>query len=152
MIPPLRGFFLPEQINFHSDMGNFVLNEYQRLTYNDKNINIKGKISKFLLAEIMFTEYAGYEMTCRAFITNLAECIDHNSHHLQRREFTKELKDLISKGIEQNEFITKQTAEEIFLYLESFVRGFMASWCFSNGNFNIVLNGEKYFSELLARL
>jgi len=138
--------------SYYSDMGNFVLNQYQKLTYNDKNITIKGKISKFLLAEIMFTEYAGYEMTCRAFITNLTECIDQNSHHFQRREFTEELKDLISKGIEQNEFLTKQTAEEIFLYLESFVRGLMASWCFSNGKFDIVIYGEKYFGELLARL
>lgn len=115
-------------------------------------MSIKDKIKKFLISELMFTNYVGYTMTCRAYVTNLAECISENSKHYERREFTRVLKMLILEGINQKVFDTDQTGEEIFLYLESFVRGLMASWCFSNGEFDIVKTGEKYISEILKGL
>ncbi|MCT4604561.1 MAG: TetR/AcrR family transcriptional regulator [Marinisporobacter sp.] len=138
--------------SYYSDMGQFVLKEYKKLISQDENIRIKDKIQKFLIAELMFSNHAGYEMTCRAYVTNLAECISQDSKHFERRGFTKELKELILEGIHQKEFHTKQTEEDIFLYLESFVRGLMASWCFSNAGFDIVKKGETYTREILKKL
>lgn len=138
--------------SYYSDMGQFVLKQYQNFISQDENINIKDKIEKFIISELMFTNHAGYEMTCRAYVTNLTECISQDSKHFERRGFTKELKMLILEGIDQKVFETEQTGEEIFLYLESFVRGLMASWCFSNAEFDIVKKGEKYIGEILKRL
>lgn len=138
--------------SYYSDMSEFVLKNYKRLISEDNNMNIKDKIEKFLISELEFTNYVGFEMTCRAYITNLTECISKETKHFEKRDFTKELKDLISEGIDQKTFNTNQTSEEIFLYLESFVRGFMASWCFSNAEFDIVKNGEKYIKEILKKL
>lgn len=138
--------------SYYSDMSEFVLTQYQKLISQDKNMSVKDKIKKFLIAEIMFTNYAGYEMTCRAYIANLAECISEESKHFERRRFSKELKMLILEGISKNVFETEQTGEEIFLYLESFVRGLMASWCFANSEFDIVKKAESYIGEILKKL
>lgn len=138
--------------SYYSDMSQFVLKQYQKLISKDKNMNIKNKIQAFLLSEIMFSDYVGYTMTCRAYVTNLTECISEDSRHFERRGFTEKLNMLILEGIEQNIFETDQTAEEIFLYLESFIRGLMASWCFSNAQFDIVKKGKKYICEILRKL
>ncbi|SHK26454.1 transcriptional regulator, TetR family [Clostridium cavendishii DSM 21758] len=138
--------------SYYSDMSEYVINKYNNLVSEHKNMSIKEKIEKFLIAELMFTNYVGYTMTCRAYVTNLTECIYENSKHFERRKFVKELKMLILEGINQKVFETNQTDEEIFLYLESLVRGLMASWCFSNGEFDIVKKGEKYINEILKGL
>ncbi|OOM15806.1 TetR/AcrR family transcriptional regulator [Clostridium saccharobutylicum] len=138
--------------SYYSDMSEFVLKNYKRLISQDNNMSIKDKIEKFLISEFEFTNYVGFEMTCRAYITNLTECISKETKHFEKRDFTKELKDLISEGIDQKAFDTNQTSEEIFLYLESFVRGVMASWCFSNSEFDIVKDGERYIKEILKKL
>ncbi|AGX44369.1 TetR/AcrR family transcriptional regulator [Clostridium saccharobutylicum] len=138
--------------SYYSDMSEFVLKNYKRLISEDNDMSIKDKIEKFLISEFEFTNYVGFEMTCRAYITNLTECISKETKHFEKRDFTKELKDLISEGIDQKVFDTNQTSEEIFLYLESFVRGFMASWCFSNSEFDIVKDGERYIKEILRKL
>ena len=41
------------------------------------------------------------------------------------------------------------TVDEVFMYLETGVRGMMATWCFSNGNFEIEDVGEKYIVQLI---
>jgi AcrR family transcriptional regulator len=138
--------------SYYSDMGQFVLKQYENSISQDENMSIKDKIKKFLMTELIFTNHAGYEMTCRAYVTNLTECISQDSKHFERRGFTKTLKILILEGIDQKVFETEQTGEEIFLYLESFMRGLMASWCFSNAEFDIVEKGEKYIGEVLKKL
>lgn len=138
--------------SYYSDMSQFVLKQYQSLISHDKNMSIKDKIEKFLISELMFTNHVGYVMTCRAYVTNLTECISEDSKHFERRGFAKDLKMLILQGVEQKIFETEQTEEEIFLYLESFVRGLMASWCFSNAEFDIVKKGKKYIDEILKKL
>ena len=138
--------------SYYSDMSQFVLKQYQNLISQDKNMSIKDKMEKFLISELMFTKHVGYAMTCRAYVTNLTECISEDSKHFERRGFAKYLKMLILQGVEQKVFETEQTEEEIFLYLESFVRGLMASWCFSNAEFDIVKKGEKYINEILKKL
>lgn len=138
--------------SYYSDMGQFVLKQYQNSISQDENMSIKDKIEKFLISELMFTNHAGYEMTCRAYVTNLTECISQDSKHFERRGFAKILKMLILEGIDQKVFETEQTGEEIFLYLESFVRGLMASWCFLNAEFDIVKKGEKYIGEISKKL
>ncbi|GAA0124791.1 hypothetical protein UT300019_06930 [Clostridium sp. CTA-19] len=138
--------------SYYSDMNQFIIRQYKELISQDKNMNIKDKIEKFLISELMFTDHVGYTMTCRAYVTNLTECISECSNHFERREFSKDLKALILKGINQNAFNTQQTVEEIFLYLESFVRGLMASWCFANGEFDIVKRGERYINEIIKGL
>lgn len=138
--------------SYYSDMDQFVLNTYQNLISQNRDLSIKDKIGIFLMSELMFTAHAGYEMTCRAYVINLTECISKDSSHFKRRRFAEELKILISQGVTEKAFETDQTEDEIFLYLESFVRGLMASWCFSNGEFDIVRKGEKCISELLKNL
>lgn len=138
--------------SYYFDMSEFVLSKYNKFILNNEVLPIKDKIQKFLLLELMFTKHVGHTMTCLAYITNLTECISKDSKHFEIRTFTEKLKFLISDGINKNVFKTNQTADEIFLYLESLIRGIMASWCFAGGNFDIVKNGQKYINEVLKNL
>lgn len=138
--------------SYYSDMAQFILREYQNLISQDINMSIKRKIENFIVAEFMFANHVGYSLTCRAYVTNLTECISGISTHFERRYFTKDLKSLILDGIKQKVFEKDQTVDEIFLYIESFVRGLMASWCFSNGEFDIVKKGKQYISITLKNL
>ncbi|URZ04316.1 TetR/AcrR family transcriptional regulator [Clostridium felsineum] len=138
--------------SYYSDMREFVLKKYEELVCKNRKIDIKSKIEKFIISEFMFADHVGYMVTCRAYVTNLSECITGDSKHFERRNFTDVLKILISEGINESIFETEQTKEEIFLYLESFVRGIMASWCFSSGKFDIVKEGKKYTDEILRKL
>ena len=44
------------------------------------------------------------------------------------------------------------TEDEIFLYLETTIRGLMASWCFSNNSFNIETAGKKFIQTQLSSI
>ena len=49
----------------------------------------------------------------------------------------------------QNEGKLKLGNEDAFLYLETFVRGMMASWCFANGEFDILEKGKEYIKKII---
>lgn len=138
--------------SYYSDMREYVLKQYKLLIDGEEKLKVKEKIKRFLLAELMFSKYVGRAMTCRAYITNLSECIDGESEHNDRRRFSYKLKELIVEAIEKNEILEDASAENIFLYLESFIRGIMASWCFMNSSFDIVKQGEQYIDKVLLTL
>lgn len=138
--------------SYYSDMEEFVIYKYEEFIKDMNDLNTKDKIKKFLISELMFSEFSGFEMTCRAFVYNLSNCLNEKSLHFEKRNFTKILKDLINKGIENKEFKTNENKDFIFNYLESFIRGFMGTWCFSNGNFDIIKEGEKHINLLIKNL
>ena len=128
--------------SYYSDMGKFVLDHYKSWLAANPAATEKEKIKVF----------AGHEITCRAFVINLSRCIRKESQHFEQRLFTKTLHELIASGRQNNVFSSPQTDDERFLYLESFVRGLMASWCFANGSFSITAVGQKQIAELVDRL
>lgn len=91
-------------------------------------------------------------MTCFAYVTNLSECVPGPCRHFERRNFTNTLKKLIQEAIEEGLIKDNLTYEEAFVFLESSVRGMMATWCFSNGNFDIVEIGNKYLQNLIKNI
>ena len=138
--------------SYYSDMGKFVLQHYQNWLTTNYDATEKAKIKAFLVTELSFTAFAGHEITCRAFVINLSRCIRKESHHFEQRPFTKTLQELILSGCKNKVFSSPQTADELFLYLESFIRGLMASWCFANGTFSIVEVGQRQIKELVDSL
>lgn len=138
--------------SYYSDMGKFVLDHYKSWLAANPAATEKEKIKVFLGTELSFTAFAGHEITCRAFVINLSRCIRKESQHFEQRLFTKTLHELIASGRQNNVFSSPQTDDERFLYLESFVRGLMASWCFANGSFSITAVGQKQIAELVDRL
>jgi len=93
--------------------------------------------------------YIGYELTCLSYITNLSSCIPGPCKHLERRVFSTQLKKLLEEVVEKKLLVYCLSVEEAFLYLETSVRGVMASWCFSNAEFNIEEVGKKYVMQLV---
>lgn len=138
--------------SYYLDMGDYVLNRYDEYINLNLNLSILDKIKYFLNLELEFTKYIGYEMTCLAYVTNLSECIPGPSKHFDRRLFSNKLKDLISEGYEKKEFKSNLSKDDIFLFLESSIRGLMASWCFSNSSFDIVISGNKYIENMVNNI
>ena len=138
--------------SYYADMGDFVIDAYDAWRGANPSATIKEKVFDFLLTELKFSAKAGLELTCRAFVINLSECIHEKSRHFERRAFSKVLKDLLLEGIAANTFCPERTVDELFLYLESFVRGLMASWCFANGEFDIIEQGERELGWLVDSL
>ena len=102
---------------------------------------ISSKFFDFLLLELKFTNFVGLELTSLAFSINLNQCSKGNSNHFVQRKFSNILLD---QGIAKKLFISSMDKNYIFLYLETMIRGLMASWCFSNANFDIEKTGFNF--------
>jgi AcrR family transcriptional regulator len=138
--------------SYYLSMEDFILPKYEKFVQENPDSTIKQRMMCFLMLELEFTQYAGYELTCLAYITNMSECIPGPSRHFERRTFTKILKQLIDQGAAEQIFDPSLTDQEIFLYLESFIRGLMASWCFSNHNFDIAEKGCKFVEKFIGNI
>lgn len=138
--------------SYYLNMEDFLCQRYVKFVQEKPDSTVKQRIIRFLMLEIEFAQSAGYELTCLAYITNLSECIPGPSGHFERRTFTNILKQLIDEGMTNQIFDLSLTKNEIFLYLESFVRGLMASWCFSNHSFDIKKEGDKFINQFIESI
>ncbi|MGL5574258.1 MAG: TetR/AcrR family transcriptional regulator [Sarcina sp.] len=145
---------------YHSDMSSyvlknfddFILNEYEEYSKRNPNKSIKEKIIRFLKSEFMFVEHVGYDLMSRVYLTNLSDSINGKNVHFENREFLGKLKELINEGIE-NEVFTKYTdSVELIMYIESFARGIMTTWCLAEGSFNLVEKGESFIRTMIEEL
>lgn len=134
------------------DYDNFIINEYKDYIHENSDESVKEKIAYFLKSEFIFVNHMGYELASKVFLTNLSQSIAGKNSHFVERKFAEILKSLISEGIDTNSFNKKDTIEEFLLYIESFSRGILTSWCFSNGSFDIAQTGDKFIREMLRSL
>lgn len=128
--------------SYYGDMGRFVRQGWNEFLERFPGRPAQERVLRFLLLELEFAEYAGYELTCLAYFLNLGACVPGPSEHLQKRAFSQTLHQEISDHIDETR--TRLSADGIFTYLESVVRGVMATWCFSNGSFSLKDEGADY--------
>ncbi len=131
-------------------MTAFINEKFEKFILADPMATVQDKIEKFLMLEFSFTEYIGYELTCLAYAMNFSACVPGPCEHLDKRTFSIKLKELLQQGEKAGIFMDGYTAEKTFLYLETSVRGMMASWCFANGEFSIVETGGSYLQTVLT--
>lgn len=136
--------------SYYSDMGMFVLKGYDLFLEQHPNCGAGDRILRFLNLELEFAEYAGYELTCLAYALNLGACVPGPSEHLERRAFSRVLREEIAGHMDKTR--TDLSAEEVFTYLESVVRGIMATWCFSNRGFGIEKEGMDFLTHTVGSL
>lgn len=128
--------------SYYTDMSEYIQKRYNAFIDANAKATYDERIIYFMNLELEFSEYAGYEVTCLAYALNLGTCFPGPSEHIAKRSFSQILYREIQSKIAQNP--SDLSADEIFCYLESFVRGLMATWCFSNNSFSIVEYGKKY--------
>ena len=133
--------------SYYADMGTYICTHYNEFLASAPNISVIERIAHFLILEFEFAEYAGYELTCLAYSLNLNACVPGPSEHFSKRYFIKILRDEIESSLMYSS--SGFSCDEIFNYLESIVRGTMATWCFSNNSFIIVEQGRKYIEQAL---
>lgn len=131
--------------SYYADMGTYICSRYTAFVTANPDKSIMERIIYFLNLEIEFADYAGYELTCLAYSLNLSACIPGPSEHFKNRHFSKILYDEIQSSLPYSS--SDFSCEDIFNYLESMVRGIMATWCFSNNSFHIVDQGKKYIQQ-----
>lgn len=136
--------------SYYINMNDYINDRFSKL--NKKTLSIKDKIKIFLNLELEFAEYIGYELTCLSYVMNLNECTKGESKHFEKREFSSILKECILEAKEQDVLKEDLSIDEAFLFIESGIRGFMASWCFSNNKFNISLLGKKYIDTIIESI
>lgn len=134
--------------SYYADMGVYISTRYAEFLNTNPNKLAIERIRCFLNLEFEFAEHAGYELTCLAYSLNLGACVPGPSKHFDKRYFTKLLYDEIQLSLPyaSSDF----SCDDIFNYLESVVRGTMATWCFSNNTFDIIEQGKKYIEQALC--
>lgn len=136
--------------SYYSSLGMFVLKGYDAFLEQYPDCGAGDRILCFLSLELTFAEYAGYELTCLAYALNLGACVPGPSEHLERRTFSRVLYQEIAGHIDEAR--TDLSAEAVFTYLESVVRGIMATWCFSNQGFRIGEEGMDFLDCAVGSL
>ncbi|WP_110954395.1 TetR/AcrR family transcriptional regulator [Anaerosinus massiliensis] len=129
--------------SYYADMGEYIQEHYNAFTSACPTSSRIERIIYFLNLECAFAEYTGYELTCLAYALNLNACLPGPSEHTEKRFFSKILYDEIAQSPTKSVF----SCDEIYCYLESMIRGLMATWCFSNQSFSIVSYGKKYIDH-----
>ena len=136
--------------SYYSDMGVFVRRGYDAFVKQFPDSRAGERILRFLSLELEFAEYAGYELTCLAYAMNLGACVPGPSEHQEKRTFSRTLYQEIAAHLD--EAGTELSAADIFTYLESVVRGIMATWCFSNHGFHMEDAGAEYLALAVSGL
>lgn len=136
--------------SYYSDLGEYI--EHRYAAFLDEHPESTGgqRILRFLQLELEFAEYAGYELTCLAYSLNLAACVPGPSEHQQKRLFSRTLYQEIAAHMDEAK--TDLPAADVFTYLESVVRGIMATWCFSNHGFHMEDAGAEYLTLAVGGL
>lgn len=127
--------------SYYSDLDRYVREAYGALLAEHPDLGVVERIQAFLCAQLDFAAYAGYELTCLAYAMNLAACRPGSSDHFRRRPFSSILRELLEEAAPL--LPEGFTQEEALSYLESVIRGVMATWCFSGGTYDLLGSGRK---------
>ena len=130
--------------SYYSDMGVFIEQRYSAFLESSPDCGGGERVLRFLSLELEFAEYAGYELTCLAYALNLGACVPGPSEHLRKRTFSRILYQEIAAHM--GEAQPGLSPADVFTYLESVVRGVLATWCFSNRGFHMKDAGTEYLS------
>ncbi|MGT2637187.1 TetR/AcrR family transcriptional regulator [Streptococcus ratti] len=129
--------------SYYQDLDSYLNAVFQETIENSK-ADYASKITTFLVAELHFATDMGIEITTLAYSFNLREALSKKNSHFQKRTFSA----LLSKLIEDAK--TGDVDKPfIFTALESLVRGLMATWCFSEGNFDLITGGRSAIQDLV---
>ncbi|TYU82736.1 TetR/AcrR family transcriptional regulator [Listeria monocytogenes] len=130
--------------SYYLNLTQYIEENYKLFESKYPTKAIHDKILYFLNLELAFAKKVGLEITTLAFSFNMAESLEQNNAHFQKRTFSSILKNLIENSkIENSEYST----EYVFLVFESLVRGIMATWCFSEGSFDIIQDGQRMLTD-----
>ncbi len=134
--------------SYYEDMQAYLQKQYAAFLAEGAQKTAAERITRFLELELAFAEYAGHELTCLAYALNLGACVPGPSVHFARRQFAEILYGEIEAGM--SSVSCGFSCDEVFQYLESTVRGIMATWCFSDGAFDIVGQGGKFIRQAVG--
>lgn len=130
--------------SYYTDLGAYVESRYAAFLRDFPDSGGGERVLRFLQLELEFAEYTGYELTCLAYALNLEACVPGPSEHMQKRTFSRILYQEIAAHMDEAQ--PGLSAADVFTYLESVVRGVMATWCFSDHGFHMEDAGAEYLA------
>lgn len=102
---------------------------------------VRESIVKFLTLELEFVETMRIETTTLGFTFNLSDSLKGNDLHFSNRQFSRTLCTLIHQLDKDRDYL--------FNDFESVVKGIMATWCFSEGKFELLKDGKRMIEDMV---
>lgn len=134
--------------SYYSNLGEYMEKEYGQFLDENVQASRREKISHFLFLELQFAYEAGLEMTTLAYSFNMNQCLKKHNSHFSKRSFTNQLYQLIEASPNQRDGFSEEVLFQLF---ESLVRGIMATWCFSEGAFELLETGKQMIDGVVAQ-
>ncbi|MFC0234460.1 TetR/AcrR family transcriptional regulator [Vagococcus entomophilus] len=134
--------------SYYSNLGEYMEKEYAQFLEKNTQACAREKISCFLFLELRFAYEAGLEMTTLAYSFNMNECLNKRNSHFSKRSFANQLQRLIAASSNQQDGLSEQVLFQLF---ESLIRGIMATWCFSEGDFELLATGKEMIDSVVSQ-
>ncbi|KRN05539.1 hypothetical protein FD15_GL002101 [Liquorilactobacillus sucicola DSM 21376 = JCM 15457] len=131
---------------YYEDFNNYMCGNIQKI--NQLDLDCKKALLEIGILELKFAKNVGIEVTTIAFIANLQTNMKIPGNHLKKRIFPNEIKKTVGR-LNSNKSLDTNL---VFQEFESVVRGVMLTWCFNNGQIDIIDLGtyllKKYLNSL----
>lgn len=126
---------------YDRDLAAFVTKRYAAERDGQPRRTACERLERFLALELEFAQSVGRDVTCLAYALQLNHAVK-NGGYVPTCLFTQDLRDEIAQSLGQAK--ATWTADAVFSYLESLVRGILATWCL--GDDQALVRGRDYLS------
>lgn len=129
---------------YYEEFNRFMFNKMKEINQNE--LNLKSYLLKIGILELEFADKVGVEVTTVAFESNLKTNMTIIGNHSKKRYFSHEIQNTIDRSTS----LDNEHKTVVFKEFETIIRGIMMTWCFNNGNENIVAFGTALLSRYLT--
>lgn len=134
---------------FYENLNDYIMHSISSL--DQERLDPADHLIAILIAEFKFANTIGVELTTLAYITNFTANMTIPGSHFKKRRFVTSIQQDIEQ-LEGQKRLLIQPANEVLFDLSSMIRGIMATWCFANGDFDIVDHGTITINRLIKTL
>lgn len=131
---------------YYEEFNRFMFTKMKEINKNE--LNLKSYLLKIGILELEFADKVGVEVTTVAFESNLKTNMTIIGNHSKKRYFSHEIQNTIGRSTS----LDNEHKTVVFKEFETIIRGIMMTWCFNNGNENIVAFGTALLSRYLTSI
>ena len=131
-------------------MADYIKVHYSEYLKNHPKASIRDKIVYFSTLQLHLSAEQGWEFVTIVFTAFFEETLNP-SNNLRDWEMLDTLRNLMVQANDAN-ILINQDPQASFRQLYTSVRGMMATWAYSRGQFDIVQEGQAYLLNIINAL
>ncbi|WCZ18150.1 TetR/AcrR family transcriptional regulator [Lacticaseibacillus paracasei] len=136
--------------NYYDELADYVKVHYSEYLKNHPKASIRDKIVYFSTLQLHLSAEQGWEFVTIVFTAFFEETLNP-SNNLRDWEMLDTLRNLMIQANDAN-ILINQDPQASFRQLYTSVRGMMATWAYSRGQFDIVQEGQAYLLNIINAL